>query len=154
MLIVLFVAFTAIGVGGALLYRRHKRRHGAERFFGSGSDLGPLGGRDSPPGLGPNPPPPSGAAHPELGLWARGMSSVHDVRDVPMAYYLDDKMTERGTSTEPWMIGDGKKTAGHSEGRPTKTDDVVGERAPEGAKGGGALGRAWSKRGSRRLEKK
>ena len=73
MIIVLAVAFTAIGVGGNIWYRRYKNR----REYGDST--APRTGQ---------------ASHPEISQWAPSQQSIHDFGTGPMPTNMRQNMTD------------------------------------------------------------
>ena len=147
MLIILLLAFTAAGIAGTIYRRRYLRRKEAQAFAAGGSEHSldrPVGGA-GPTGRGL--PPANGRAHAELGMWAQGMSSVHDVREVPTAYYLDEKMLDKGAAAGRASPEDAMPHAGEKEIEVVHTDAVA-------ADDGGALGQRRHGLGSKLMKKR
>ena len=144
MLIILLIAFTAAGVAGTIFRRRYQRRQEAKMAAG-GSERG----GDSPVDAGPagrNLPRANGRAQADLGMWAQGLSSVHDVREVPTAYFIDEKLTDKGEV--------GKESAGAALARGGDKEIEVVNTDAVGEDDGGALGQRRHGLGSKRLKKR
>ena len=84
----------------------------------------------------------TGGAHTDLGIWAQGMSSVHDVREAPMAYFMDEKVV-------------GKNAPGREDeeylGLPMEKDEMeIVDANSKGKEDSAELGKGKSKKGSKR----
>ena len=103
MLIVLFVAFLLLGVGGSIWYRRYKRH----REYG-----------DSTAPTAPH----VAASHPEISQWAPSQHSVHDFGAGPGPAPARQGTTESGSPVSAPSMGDNGLISGNGKGKGKEVD--------------------------------